>query len=86
MRYVRSTIFHEPSTLALLRPGGPLRRKLIDFDPGIVRPILRAEIWRRIRAKGDVVLQRLGLRPKWYAKARSDAARGEQEILRHNAR
>jgi hypothetical protein len=86
IRFVRSTIFHEPSTMALIWPGGSVRRRLHDFSPEIVEPILRAEIRRRILAKGELFLQRLGLRPKWYAQARSDVVRGEQEKLQHNTR
>jgi hypothetical protein len=86
IRYVRSTVFHQPSLIALLWPGSPARRKLNDFSPEIVGPILRAEIRRRIFAKSEWVLERFSLRPKWYAKARSGAARCEQDKLQHNAR
>lgn len=84
-KYVRSTIYHEPSWLALLRPESSVRRKLQNFSPAIVRPLIRAEIRRRLGGRVFRVAERLGLRPKWFATAEAGIATDRQETLPHNA-
>ncbi len=84
-RYVRSTIFHEPSALALIRRDSAVRRKLQDFSPSLVRPLIRAELLRRLSGRMERIGERLGLRTKWFARAQTGRAVFTQEELPHNA-
>jgi hypothetical protein len=84
-RFVRSTIFHEPSFLNLCRANSPVRRRLREFGPDLVNPLIRAEFRRRVAAKAYEFAERLRLRPKWFARAKAGVAEGRQERQPHNA-
>jgi hypothetical protein len=84
-RFIRSTLFHEPSFFALLRPGSVVWRKLAGFDPVVVRSMVAAEIRRRVRAKMERMAAHAGLRPQWFAGATSGAVPDGQQPTAHNA-
>jgi len=84
-RFIRSTLFHEPSFFALLRPGSRVRQRLADFEAAEVRPLFFAELKRRVEAKMQRIAERIGLRPKWFAAAQSGAKRATQRASAHNA-
>jgi hypothetical protein len=85
-RFVRSTIYHEPSALNLLRKNSLLHQKLKEFPATMVNPLIRAEIKRRCAGKLYRIAERLHLLPKWFDRARSGVATGRQEELPHNAK
>jgi hypothetical protein len=84
-RFIRSTLFHEPSFLALLRPRGIVWQRLAGFDPAVVRPMVAAEVKRRIAAKFQRIAAHAGLRPQWFEGATSGVSRDGQHGSAHNA-
>jgi hypothetical protein len=84
-RFIRSVLHHEPSFFALLLPGSSARQRLENFDAAMVRPMIVAEIKRRVGAKLQRMAVRAGLQPQWFAAAQTGAVRNGQQAPAHNA-
>ena len=84
-RFARSVVHHEPSLLSFFLPNSKMHQRLRQVNSGNLRPLLTAEIARRLHRRYERTLERFGLRPQWYANAVSGKANFEQNNSTHNA-